>query len=56
MEAAQELEDVSAGGAAENSIFVLQANQIDITEVKEICRLAVRNELVLESSKRTRAE
>ncbi len=47
MKAAQKLEDVRAGRSAENSVFVLQAYQINVAEIQEIRGLAIRNQLIL---------
>ena len=51
LKAAQELQDVRASRSAENSIFVLQANQIDVAEIQEIRSLAVRRQLILRKAR-----
>ena len=47
LKAAQEFQDVRARWSAENSIFVLHANQINVAEIEEIRGLAVRSQLIL---------
>ena len=47
VQAAQELQNMRAGRSAKNSVFVLQANQIDVAEIQEVRSLAVRRQLIL---------
>src|SRR5208282_1594699 len=47
LKAAQEFQDVSARWSAENSIFVLHANQINIAKIEEIRGLAIRSQFIL---------
>ena len=47
VQAAQELQNMRAGWSAKNSVFMLQANQIDVAEIQEVRSLAVRRQLIL---------
>jgi hypothetical protein len=42
LEATQQTQNVTAGRAAKNSVFVLQAYQIKISEIQEVSGLFVR--------------
>src|SRR4029077_4871744 len=46
-QATQQLQDMPAGAAAKDSVFVLEADQIDIAEIKEVRRLPVGSKIVL---------
>jgi hypothetical protein len=47
LEAPQQFEDVGAGPPAENSVFVLQADQVNVAEIQEVRSLPIRTQVVL---------
>ena len=47
LEAAQQLQDVTASRSTENSILVLQTDHVEIVEVQELSGLSIRSQIVL---------
>src|SRR5579859_7828830 len=47
LEATQQTQNVTAGRPAKNSVLVLQAYQIKISEIQEVSGLLVRGQIVL---------
>jgi hypothetical protein len=47
LEAAQQVQDVAPGWAAEDSILVLQAHHVDVVEIQEVGRFLIRPHVVL---------
>jgi hypothetical protein len=47
LQATQKFQDVAAGRSAENSVLMLQANQVNIAEIQEIRGLAIGSQFIL---------
>ena len=47
LQAAQQMQDMASGRAAENSILMLQTDHVDAVEVEEFCGLLIRGQIVL---------
>ena len=46
LQASQQLKDMCAGGATEDSLLVLEADQIDIAEIQKVRGLAVGSQVL----------
>src|SRR5436190_7919768 len=47
LEATKQTQDVTTSGPSEDSVFVLQAYQIEIREIQEVSRLLIRCQIIL---------